>query len=147
MTWVAIGIAGAGLVVGIAGQAQSKKAGKADAAFTAEQLRARAERSRAQGQRVAAEERRQARLLESALQARAGGGGLDPTIAKLQADIAGEGEFRALAALYEGDTGALGDEVSADAGLRSQRARSTASNYAMASTALSGASTMYGKYK
>lgn len=146
MAWYAVGVAAASMVVNIAGQRKAKKAGEQDAAFQAEQLRARAEVSRAQGQRVAAGERREARLLESALQARAGGGGLDPTVAKLQADIAGEGEFRALSALYEGETGALGDEASADSGLRSQRARSSAANYAMASTMLSSASSMYGTY-
>lgn len=146
MTWVAVGVGVAGLAVNMYGQNKAKKAGEADAQFTAEQLRARAANSRATGQRVAENERRQARLLESAVQARAGGGGMDPTIVKLQADIAGEGEFRALSALYEGDTGALGDEASADSGLRSQRARSNAANYAMAGTVLSSAGSMYGKY-
>lgn len=146
MTWWAIGVTVVGTAVNLYGQNKAKKAGEADAAFTAEQLRARADRSRAQGQRVAEEERRQSRLLSSALQARAGGGGADPTIMNLQSDIAGEGEYRALSALYEGETGALADEVSADSGLRSQRARSRASDYAMAGTVLSSASSMYNTY-
>jgi hypothetical protein len=146
MTWWGIGVTAVGAVVNIAGQQKAKKAGEADAAFEAEQLRRQADISRATGQRVAEEERRSARLLESALQARAGGGGLDPTIVKLQSDIAGEGEYRALAALYEGETGALGKEASADSGLRSQRSRSRAADYAIAGTALSTASSMYSKY-
>lgn len=146
MTWWGVGAAAVSLVVNVAGQQKAKKAGEKDAAFNAEQLRARAEISRATGQRVAAEERRQARLLQSAVQARAGGGGMDPTVVKLMADIEGEGEYRALSALYEGETGALGDEASADSGLRSQKARSAASNYAMASTALSTAGSMYNTY-
>jgi hypothetical protein len=146
MTWWGIGVTAFGAVVNIAGQQKAKKAGQADAAFEAEQLRRQADISRATGQRVAEEERRSARLLESALQARAGGGGLDPTIVKLQSDIAGEGEYRALAALYEGETGALGKEAAADAGLRTQRSRSNAANYAMAGTALSTGSSMYDKY-
>lgn len=146
MTWVAIGVTAAGAVITIAGQRKAKKAGESDAAFEASQLREQAGISRATGQRVAENERRQSRLLESALQARTGGGGLDPTLVKLQADIAGEGEYRALSALYEGETGALGREASADSGLRSQRARSEAANYAMAGTVLSTGSSMYGKY-
>ena len=146
MTWWGIGVTAVGAAVNLYGQNKAKKAGEADAQFNAEQLRARADISRATGQRVAEEERRQARLLESAVQARAGGGGLDPTVLKLQADIAGEGEFRALSALYEGETGALGNEASADSGLRSQRARSSAADYAMASTLLSSAGSLYSKY-
>ncbi len=146
MTWVAVAVAAVGVGASLYGQNQAKKAGKADAAFTAEQLRQRAEVSKATGQRMASEENRQARLVESALQARAGGGGLDVGNVKLAKDIAGEGEYRALSALYSGDTSALGDEASASAVLRSQEARSRAANYAMAGTVLSSASSMYGRY-
>lgn len=146
MAWVNIGIAAVGLAVNLYGQNKPKKAGQKDAAFNAEQLRERAVVSRATGQRVASDERRQSRLLESALQARTGGGGLDPTVVKLQSDIEGEGEYRALSALYEGETGALGMEASADSGLRSQKAGSSAADYAMAGTVLSTGASMYGRY-
>lgn len=146
MSWVAIGVAAVGTVVSVYGQQQAKKAGQADAQFNADQLRERAKVLRATGQRVAADERRQAALVNSALQARAGGGGTDVTVTNLAADIAGEGEYRALAALYEGETGALGNEASADSGLRSQRSRSAAADYAMAGTVLSSAGSMYGRY-
>lgn len=147
MTWVAIGIAAVGTAVTVVGQQKAKKAGQADAAFTAEQQRAAAERSRAIGQRQAIDERRQARLLDSALQARAGGGGTDVGVVKLSGDIAAEGEFRALAALYEGNEGALGLEDQANAGLRSAGARSAAADWQSAGTIIGGASSMYGKYK
>lgn len=146
MTWVAVGVAATGAAVSIYGQHKAKKAGEADAEFNARQLREQALVSRATGQRVAENERHQAELLESSIQARAGGGGMDPTVVKLMADVAGEGEYRALAALYEGETGALGREASADAGLRSQKARSNAANYAMAGTAITAAGQMYSKY-
>ena len=146
MTWVAIGVAAVGAVVSISGQQKAKKAAKEDAAFQAEQLRQRAAVSRAAGQRSAEEQRRQSRLIESAIQARAGGGGMDPTVVKLMADVAGEGEYRALSALYEGETGAFGDEARAAAAMRTGRAQADSANYQMAGTALSAASSMYTKY-
>lgn len=147
MAWWNIGIAAVGLVVNVAGQQKAKKASQADAAFLAGQQRDAAIRSRAIGQRQALDERRQARIVDSALQARAGGGGLDPTVVKLSQDITGEGEYRALAALYEGEQGALGLEDQANAGLRSQQARSKAMDYQTASTIVSSGSSMFSKYK
>ncbi|MEW6705013.1 MAG: hypothetical protein AB1430_09200 [Pseudomonadota bacterium] len=144
MAWWNIGIAAVGLVVNVAGQQKAKKAAKQDAAFEAEQRRKAAALSRATGQRHAIEERRQARLVESALQARAGGGGLDPTIVDLQSDIAGEGEYRALSALYEGNEGALGMEAAADSTLRGARARARAADYQTAGTILEFGSSLYG---
>jgi hypothetical protein len=146
MTWVYVGVAAVSTVVNVAGQRKAKKAAKEDAEFEAGQLEARAGQTRATGQRNAAEERRQARLVESALQARAGGGGLDPTVAKLQSDIAGEGEYRALSALYEAEEAAGGMEASASASRRTGRARATAANYQTAGTVLSAANSMYGRY-
>lgn len=146
MAWWNIGIAAVGLVINIAGQQKAKKAGEADAAFLAGQQRDAAVRSRAIGQRQAIEERRQARLVDSALQARAGGGGLDQTVMELSADITGEGEYRALSALYEGEMGALGLEDQANAGLRSQKAKSRAMDYQTAGTIVSTGSTMASKY-
>jgi hypothetical protein len=127
----------------LAGMQQQKQAIKADAAFAAQQQLAAAGRSRASGQRRAADERRQARLVESALQARAAGGGLDPTAVNLAANIAGEGEYRALTALYEGDAGAMDLERQADATRRTAQARASAINLKMATTAL-GASSDFG---
>lgn len=144
--FIGLGVAVVGAGVSIAGQQKAKKAAKADAKFQAEQLRERAAVSRAAGQRAAADQRRQSRLVESAIQARAGGGGLDPGVVKLMADVAGEGEYRALSALYEGETGALGDEAKAGAALRTGRAQADAANYQSAGTALSAASSMFSKY-
>ena len=140
--WIGI----ASLVLTVAGAAQQKKAIKADAAFSAQEQIAAALRSRAVGQRNAAGERKQARLVSSTLQARAMGGGQDPGVVELEKDIAGEGEYRALAALYAGDDEALGLERAAAAGGRSARARSRAVNYSTAGTILEGSSRMYNRY-
>ena len=146
MSWVSIGIAAVGLAVQVSGQQKAKKAAKADAAFLAQQQAEAAVRSRAIGQRQASQERKQARLVSSAIQARAMGGGLDPTVVDIEREVAGEGEYRALAALYEGEQGALGLESQANAGLRSSRARTRAMNWQTAGTVLDGAGRMYGRY-
>lgn len=147
MAWYNIGIAAVGLVTTVYGQQKAKRAGQADANALAGQQYEAARRSTAIGQRQASEERRQARLLESAIQARAMGGGLDPTVVKLQSDVAGEGEYRALAALYEGDEGALGLENQAAAGLRTARARGQARDWESAGTIISGLGSMYSTYR
>jgi hypothetical protein len=146
MSWWVAGTMAVSTGLNLYGQHQSKKAGERDAESEAKQREGAAKRSRAVGQREAEEERRQARLLSSSLQARAGGGGLDPGVVELEKAIAGEGEYRALTALYEGETGALGMEEGAAATRRSARARSTAQQYQMGATLLQGASQMYGRY-
>lgn len=94
-------------------------AAKASGDYQAAQLEQRAGQMRAAGQHDATEQRRRARLVQSALQARAGGGGLDPTVVQLSKDIAAEGEYRALSSLYEAEDTARGDEMAA-AGARMQ---------------------------
>ena len=146
MDYANLGLAVVSTGLNIKGQQEAKKAAEEDAKFEAVQQMEAARRSRAIGQRQAIEERRQARLVSSALQARAMGGGLDPTVVRLSQDIAGEGEYRALAALYEGDSGALGLESQASAGLRSANAYARARNISSVGTLLSGVSDMYTRY-
>jgi len=85
---------------------------QAMADFQAAQLQQRAGQTRASAQRAAVDARRQGKLATSALQARAG---LDPGVARLAGDLAGDAEYRALTALYEGDERATGDVMQADA--------------------------------
>ena len=141
-----LGLAVVSTGLNIKDQQEAKKGAEEDAKFEAVQQMEAARRSRAIGQRQAIEERRQARLVSSALQARAMGGGLGPTVVRLSQDIAGEGEYRALAALYEGDSGALGLESQASAGLRSANAYARARNISSVGTLLSGVSDMYTRY-
>lgn len=66
---------------------------------------------RAKSQYAAAEQRRQAALVASRARAVAGasGGGVtDPTMVDITAELAGEGERRALTAMYEGEDRARG---------------------------------------
>ena len=98
----------------ILGGFQADKVAKADA----EQLRTQAGQERAASQREAMEERRQARLLASrglAVAAASGGGADDPSVVNALADIEGEGEYRALTALYEGESEGRGLENQARA--------------------------------
>lgn len=74
--------------------------------------------TRASSQRAAREERRQARLAASrglAVAAASGGGASDPTVVNMMADLEGEGEYRALSAMYEGETQARQYEAEAKA--------------------------------
>ena len=114
--------------------------------FEAGQLEQRAGQLRAAGQRSAMDERYRAQLAASALQARAGGGGSDPTVVKLAADIAGEGEYRALTALYHGENQAVGDEMQASGRRYSGGEARRAGNIGAASSLLEGGSSMYMKY-
>lgn len=130
-----------------AGLLEQGFAAKAAGDYQAAQLEQRAGQMRASGQHDASEQRRRARLVQSALQARAGGGGLDPTVVQLSKDIAAEGEYRALTSLYEAEDAARGDEMAA-AGARMQGRRSrVAGGINAVSTLFSPtASTLYSKY-
>lgn len=134
----------------------TKKAGNAEAA----QYQQQAGAERATAQRQAIEERRAARLAESraiAVAAASGGGASDPSVTKIIGDLAADGEYNALSALYTGEESARGLE-SAAAGAqyegrnvasayrtRASGYRSAARNTAIG-TALDGLSTFYDKY-
>jgi hypothetical protein len=108
--------------------------------YQAKQQEQKAGQDRASSQRMAIEERRKATLAQSRIQALAGGGGTDATMLGLTGKIAGEGEYNALAALYEGEESALGREGQA-AGLKAEgKAARTAANYKSAGTILNAAS-------
>jgi hypothetical protein len=127
-------------------QYEQGRAAKAGQDFQAGQLEQRAGQLRAAGQRSAIEERRRAAIVGSALQARAGGGGSDPTIVRLAQDIAGEGEYRALTALYHGEDQAVGDEMQAGS-KRYQGADAMRAGGINASAALlAGGYSLYEKY-
>lgn len=115
MAWLAIAAPIAATVLGAAGRYQAGRAEEANAEFQASQLEANASTARGMAQRRAAEEHRQERLAQSRLRALAQGGSTDPTVVNLSADLAGEGEYRALTALYEGEERARGMETQATA--------------------------------
>lgn len=114
----------------------------------ADQLSAQAGTERATAQRRAMEERRQARLVSSrALSlAAAGGGADDPSVVNNLANIAGEGEYRALTALYEGNDAAASMEADAAARRRGAKSVKTAGLIKAGTTILSTGASLFSRY-
>ena len=118
----------------VVGQIQQGKAANKAAQYQAAQYEVNAKQAeiaagqeRAASQRVAHERRRNATLLASKAQAigASGGGGLDPSTVDIISDIDAEGEYGALAALYQGEEAAMGREDQA----RMNLAQAGASRY------------------
>lgn len=119
-----------GTLFKVGGKVVAGRAAKRSADDEAAQLDRRASNTRASAQRAAAEEERNARLVASrgqAVAAASGAGAGDPTVVNLMADILGEGRYRALTALYEGEEQARSDNAAARTRRREGRAARTAS--------------------
>ena len=111
----------------------------------AAQLDVQAGAERAMSQRDAFEQRRQARLLSSrglAVAAASGAGADDPTVVNALADIEGEGEYRALTALYNGEEQARADESQAKAYRKAGKNAKLAGYLKAGGTILSAGATM-----
>lgn len=85
-----------------------KAAGEAKGAssdFTAQMMRQRGGQEFAASQREMLNEKKKEKLVQSALQARsaAQGGASDPSVIKAAGDIAAEGKYRQMTALYKGE--------------------------------------------
>ncbi len=106
-----LGMAGAASVGGAAAAQATGAANQAD--YQAAQLDQQAGQTRASSQRTAIDQRRQAKIAQSNLQAATGGGSSDASILGLTGQIAGEGEYNALTAMYEGEEQARGTEMQA----------------------------------
>lgn len=128
-------------VLNMVGQRKQAKAAEAGAEADAAQLQRQAQIDRAMSQRDALEERRQGRLALSSLLARAPSS--DPTIANLAGNIASDTEYRALSALYSGETGARSREYGATQRLRAASDMSSANNYQQLGSFVSMGSKMY----
>lgn len=141
---VTLGLMAGTTLLKLSGQRQQRKAEERAAQLESAQMDRQAQVERAMSQREALEERRQARLAQSALQARAGGGG--PDIDRMSGDIAAEGEYRALSALYAGETGARSAEFGASQRRQQGRDASRAGRIAEMGTLLNFGSQMYGNF-
>lgn len=142
-----IAVAGAALSAGgtIIGANSEAKALKSEAA----QLDVQAGQERATSQRQAMEERRQARLAQSralAVAAASGGGADDPTVINRMAELEGEGEYRSLVALYQGEESARGMEADAEARRKGAKSVKTAGLLKAGGTILSAGSTLYDRF-
>lgn len=119
------------------------------AKFQAAQYQQQAGQERASAQRRSIEERRKQQLMQSTLVANAaasGGGASDPTVASLSGDIAQEGEYRALSALFEGEETARSLEMGAAAKRYEGKAARAAGFTRAAGSLLSGGTSLYEKY-
>lgn len=136
------GLKAAGSIIGANAQAK-------DLRFQADQLDAQAGMERASSQRQAIDERRQATLAESrglALAAASGGGADDPTVVNAIAGIHGEGEYRALTAMYNGEERARSDEAQAAAKRSGAKSVKTAGVLDAMGTILSAGTSLYDRY-
>lgn len=116
----------------------------------AAQIEAQAGLERASSQRQAMDEKRQARLAASrglAVAAASGAGADDPTVVNLLAGIEGEGEYRALSALYSGEESARGMEAEARAKRAGAKSTKTAGLLKAGGTILSAGTSIYDRFK
>jgi hypothetical protein len=144
---LALAVAGTALSAGgtiIGSQAEGRELN-----LQAGQLDTAAGLERATSQRAAMEERRQARLANSralAVAAASGGGADDPSVINAMAGIEGEGEYRALTALFNGEQSALGLEDEAAARRRGAKATKAAGLIRAGGTILSAGSSLYSRF-
>lgn len=144
---IGLAVAGSALSAGgtILGSNAEAKALRREAA----QLEVNAGLERASSQRRMIEEKRSATLANSralALAAASGASADDPTIVNLMAGIEGEGEYRALTALYEGETQAQGMEDQARQNRVAAKATKKAGMIKAAGTILSAGSSIYDRF-
>jgi len=98
------------------GQMQAGKAAKANANFQSAQMEQQAGQERASSQREAIALRRQSAIMQSnaqAASAASGGGATDPTVLNITGNLAREGEYNALSALFAGEERARGQKLQA----------------------------------
>ena len=135
-------VEGGGALIGSRGEAKQLKE-------QARQLRRNAGDTRAAGQRQAIDVRREIDVVQSralALAAASGADASDPTIVNNIARLEGEGEYRALTALYNAETEALGQEDEARTKLKEANNVKKAGLIKGASSLISAGSTLAGRY-
>jgi regulator of protease activity HflC (stomatin/prohibitin superfamily) len=143
MSWI---LSLAGGASDMYGQHEGERDSKRATMFNVAQYERNAGQVQAASQRSSEEQRRQARFLESRALALAGGGASDVSVVDTIGDIAAEGEYRALSALYEGDATAQNLRARAKAKVFEGDQFQKASQYATAGTIFKSGSSLYSKY-
>lgn len=163
MSWIAAGVAVAGLAVSLSGNRSAKKAAKKRGEairrakeYEALQYEQQAGQVVAAAQRVAGQERQKAKVIASralALAAASGAGASDTTVDNILADIDGEGAYRASVALYQGEEharrlkmAAYGRRLEGEAAKDGADVESRAYDTEAAGSIIGAASSLYGKY-
>lgn len=124
------------------GQYQAGKSADQYGRYKANQEKTAAGQEQAEGQRAAANEQRQAQLVISRARAVGAAGGGDTTdkgVSDILGGIAGEGEYRSLAQLYNGNERAAGLFNQANADIFEGKQKKKAGTMAAVTTILSSA--------
>ncbi len=138
-----------GTIMSAMGSAQQGAAAKSEANFEATQMRQQADAQQAAAQQKAIQQNKQTAMVMSNAQAAAaasGGSATDPTVSTNMQTIAGEGRYRSMLDLYQGDAAAQSLNTSANAKNYSGSQAARAGNIGAFTTILSGASKMYDSY-
>jgi hypothetical protein len=141
MAQLAAPIAIGGSLLSAFGSLQDGRQQYAAAQYQADQLRKNAGQTEAAGQRDAENQTRQSALLQSralAVAGASGAGAVDPTVLKLIAGIATEGDLAARTAMYNADEQARGMRNQAAATVFEGKQAKKASKVKALSTFLSG---------
>lgn len=139
----------ASTILSAGGQVAGGIAANNAAKYTAQQQEIAGSQGLAASQRTAFSETRRASLVGSrarAVAAASGAGATDPTVVNIEGDIAGQGEYNALSALYEGqEAKRTGDANAALTRFEGKQAK-TAAFIGAGSTLLKGGTSLYDKY-
>lgn len=134
-----------GAVLSAGGTLSQGRSAERASRFEAAQLEQRGRMEFAQSSRQASEERRQSRLVQSrALAVGAASGGGVPF--EQVAALAGEGEYRALTALFEGEEAMKGRTMQATAARFEGKSALRASRIGATASLLSAGGSLYEKY-
>lgn len=146
--WVGLGLQLAGSILDSQGKKKAGAQFNETSEFAAQQYDIEAGQAVAGAQRQALEQRRKAELTKSralALAA-AGGGAADAGVIDLLADIDGEGNYRALTAMYQGEDKARQYRMGAAARRYEGANAKAAGKTALLPALLRGGATLFSKY-
>lgn len=136
-------------VMSMKGQQQQGAQAQANANYQATQLEQGAGQQVASSQRAMLSDEQQERLAQSralAVAAASGGGVSDPTVVGILSRLSGEGAYRGMVDLYQGQEKARQMNDQAVATRMMGGDSSSNSKYSSAATLVSGASSLYSKY-
>jgi hypothetical protein len=149
LTAVMAGVQVAGTAMQMIAAHNAGEQQKAQANFEANQMEQNANNAQASAEQKMIEQDKQTAYVESNLQAAAAGGGgsaTDPTVVTNLKTIAGEGRFRAMTDMYEGNAQAQSLRTQAAATRAGGAMAADAGNINAFAKGVSGASSLFDKY-
>lgn len=149
LSTAAVGAQVAGTIMSASSARQAGEAQQEEANYQATQMRQNANNAEATAEEKMVQQNKETEYaLSNAKAAAAAGGGsaTDPTVTTNMMTIAGQGRFRALTDMYEGDAAAQADKNQAAATQYGGVLAADAGNTKMYTNILSGASSLYNKY-